>query len=80
MSRRFKFNLKSLLTWPGTATLTPKERATVYRIQVFFLFLMCLAGAVKCFLMGRPLGALLGGAMAFLAMVLFFFGKLVRNR
>lgn len=80
MSRRFQFSLKTLLTWPDMATMTPTERATFYRFQCLFLFLISLGGMVKGILMGRYFGATLGGGMAIFAVALFFYGKPVRNR
>lgn len=80
MSRRFNFSLRALLGWPDMAAMTPRERATFYRLQCFFLFLLSMGGMVKGILMGRHFAAiLLGGGMAILAVALFFFGKPVRN-
>lgn len=79
MSRRSRFSLKALLAWPDMA-MTPTERATFYRFQCLFFFLISLGGMVKGILMGRYFGATLGGGMAIFAVALFFFGKPVRNR
>jgi hypothetical protein len=65
--------LRRVLAWPDLASLTPSGRANVYRGQCVIFFLVCLALAVNGALIGRPSGAIVPGAMALLAVALFFF-------